>query len=152
MKKEEMISTNGIMYKIKSFFKNLFKKKEKAIEAEETISEEKKAFEESIIVKKDEERERILELQKRFREGKLNPEDITEEDIDKLTELYNEQISELNKQIEEDTAVIEASTQNLTNAQDYTVSHTSVPYFVIGGIGLLLLLLILFRIVKVAKS
>ena len=46
MKKEEMISTNGIMYKIKSFFKNLFKKKEKAIEAEETISEEKKAFEE----------------------------------------------------------------------------------------------------------
>lgn len=33
---------------------------------------------------------------------------------------------------EEDTAVIEASTQNLTNAQDYTVSHTSVPYFVIG--------------------
>ena len=35
MKKEEMISTNGIMYKIKSFFKNLFKKKEKAIEAEE---------------------------------------------------------------------------------------------------------------------
>ena len=53
---------------------------------------------------------------------------------------------------EEDTAIIEASTQNLTNAQDYTVSHTSVPYFVIGGIGLLLLLLILFRIVKVAKS
>ena len=53
---------------------------------------------------------------------------------------------------EEDTAVIEASTQNLTNAQDYTVSHTSVPYFVIGGIGLLLLLLILFRIVNVAKS
>ena len=43
---------------------------------------------------------------------------------------------------EEDTAVIEASTQNLANAQDYTVSHTSVPYFVIGGIGLLLLLLI----------
>ena len=53
---------------------------------------------------------------------------------------------------EEDTAIIEASTQNLTNAQDYTVNHTSVPYFVIGGIGLLLLLLILFRIVKVAKS
>ena len=26
MKKEEMISTNGIMYKIKSFFKNLFKR------------------------------------------------------------------------------------------------------------------------------
>ena len=53
---------------------------------------------------------------------------------------------------EEDTSVINASTQNLEDAQNYTNSHTTVPYFVIGGIGLLLLLLILFRIVKVAKS
>ena len=52
-------NTNG-----KKDLATLDKKKEKAIEAEETISEEKKAFEESIIVKKDEERERILELQK----------------------------------------------------------------------------------------
>lgn len=109
-KEEEMISTNGIMYKIKSFFKNLFKKKEQEVQVdkvEEKGEEVKSAFEESIVVKKDEERERILELQKRFREGKLNPEDVTEEDIDKLTELYNEQIEELNKQIEEDTAIIE---------------------------------------------
>lgn len=109
-KEEEMISTNGIMYKIKSFFKNLFKKKEepvKKISEETNIIDEKSTFEASIVVKKDEERERILELQKRFREGKLNPEDVTEEDIDKLTELYNEQIADLNKQIEEDTAIIE---------------------------------------------
>ncbi len=109
-KEEEMISTNGIMYKIKSFFKNLFKKKEQTAEetSEETNTMDKKStFEASIMVKKDEERERILELQKRFREGKLNPEDVTEEDIDKLTELYNEQIADLNKQIEEDTAIIE---------------------------------------------
>lgn len=109
-KEEEMIATNGIMYKIKSFFKNLFKKKEQEVQVdkvEEKGEEVKSAFEESIVVKKDEERERILELQKRFREGKLNPEDVTEEDIDKLTELYNEQIEELNKQIEEDTAIIE---------------------------------------------
>lgn len=109
MKKEdEMISTNGIIYKIKSFFKNLFKKKDVQEVAKKSNSvDEKSAFEESIVVKKDEEKERILELQKRFKEGKLNPEDVTEEDIDKLTELYNEQIAELNKQIEEDTAIIE---------------------------------------------
>lgn len=107
-KDDEMISTTGIMYKIKSFFKNIFKKKdvvvEEKVEVEEKIG---KAFEDSIVIKKDEERERLLELQKRFREGKLNPEDVTEEDIDKLTELYNEQIEALNKQIEEDTIVIE---------------------------------------------
>lgn len=109
-KEEEMISTSGIIYKIKKFFKNLFKKKEQLAEdASEEISsiDEKSAFEASIVVKKDEERERILELQRRFREGKLNPEDVTEEDIDKLTELYNEQIADLNKKIEEDTAIIE---------------------------------------------
>lgn len=109
-KEEEMISTNGIMYKIKNFFKNLFRKKEQQVQVdivEEKEEEIKSTFEESIVVKKDEERERILELQKRFREGKLNPEDVTEEDIDKLTELYNEQIAELNKQIEQDTAIIE---------------------------------------------
>ena len=34
---------------------------------------------------------------------------------------------------EEDTAVIEASTQNLTDAQNYTDSHTNLPYMIIGG-------------------
>lgn len=106
-KDEEMISTNGIMYKIKSFFKNLFKKNKEEIVQQEKEEETKNTFEESIIVRTDEEKARLLELQKRFREGKLNPEDVTEEDIDKLAALYNEQIAELNKQIEEDTAVIE---------------------------------------------
>lgn len=62
-KDEEMISTNGIMYKIKSFFKNIFKKKEVVVEETEEAKKES-SFEESIIVKKDEEKERILELQK----------------------------------------------------------------------------------------
>lgn len=106
-KDEEMISTNGNMYKIKSFFKNIFKKKEIEEAVVEKEEEKVNSFDESIIVKKDEEKERILELQKRFKEGKLNPEDVTEEDLDKLTELYNEQIAELNKQIEQDTAIIE---------------------------------------------
>ena len=53
---------------------------------------------------------------------------------------------------EDDTAVIDASAQNLTAAQNYTASHTNIPYFVIGGIGLLLALLILLRIIKIAKS
>lgn len=107
-KDDEMISTNGIIYKIKNFFKSLFKKKEvENVEVQNEVTEEKNTFEESIAIKRDEEKERILELQKRFKEGKLNPEDVTEEDIDKLTELYNEQIAELNKQIEQDTAIIE---------------------------------------------
>lgn len=111
---EEMISTTGIMYKIKSFFKNLFKKKEKTVEdPQENIVEEKSAFEESIAVKTDDDRARILELQQKFREGKLTADDVTEEDVNKLTELYNEQIAELNKQIEQDTAIIEKCNKDI---------------------------------------
>lgn len=109
-KDEEMISTDGIVNKINGIFKNIFKRKEniaESIEIEETQIKQQNSFEESIVVMKDEERERLLELQKRFKVGKLNPEDVTEEDIDKLTALYNEQIAELNKQIDEDIAIIE---------------------------------------------
>ena len=53
---------------------------------------------------------------------------------------------------EEDTAVIEASTQNLTDAQNYTDSHTNLPYMIIGAIGAVLSLLIIWRIVRAAHS
>ena len=53
---------------------------------------------------------------------------------------------------EQDDSLVQASQQNLTAAQDYSASHTDVPYYVIGGIGALLLLLILIVIVKTARS
>lgn len=108
-KDEEIITTEGIMYKISRFFRNLFGKDKVNVDAIEESAEEVKVetFEESIAIKKDENRERLLELQARFKEGKLHPEDVTEEEIDELTALYNEQIEELNKQIEEDRLVIE---------------------------------------------
>ena len=53
---------------------------------------------------------------------------------------------------EEDTAVIDASAQNLTDAQNYTDSHTNFPYMIIGAIGAVLSLLIIWRIVRAAHS
>lgn len=53
---------------------------------------------------------------------------------------------------EEDTAVIEASTQNLTDAQNYTDSHTNLPYMIIGAIGAVLSLLIIWRIIRATHS
>ena len=40
----------------------------------------------------------------------------------------------------------------MSAAQTYSSNRTDVPYFMIGGVGILLLLLILLRIIKVAKS
>ena len=53
---------------------------------------------------------------------------------------------------EEDTSLVDASVQNIDAAKNYTEGRNNLPYFIIGGVGILLLLLILLRIIKVAKS
>lgn len=45
------------------------------------------------------EKERILELQKRYEEGKITESEISEKDIEKLMELYKKQIEEKRESI-----------------------------------------------------
>lgn len=58
-------------------------------------------FFERIIVKQDKEKQRLLKLQQDFSEGKITEEEISEEDIEKLCELYDNQINEIEKSTEE---------------------------------------------------
>ena len=53
---------------------------------------------------------------------------------------------------DEDTSLVDASVQNMDAAKNYTENRNNLPYFIIGGVGILLLLLILLRIIKVAKA
>ena len=53
---------------------------------------------------------------------------------------------------EEDTSLVDTSVQNIDAARNYTENRNNLPYFIIGGVGILLLLLILLRIIKIAKS
>ena len=52
----------------------------------------------------------------------------------------------------EDTSLVDTSVQNMDAARNYTENRNNLPYFIIGGVGILLLLLILLRIIKIAKS
>ena len=52
----------------------------------------------------------------------------------------------------EDTSQIDAGTQNLNAAQAYSQNHNNLPYIIIVGIGAVLAILILLRIIKVAKA
>ena len=52
----------------------------------------------------------------------------------------------------EDTASVQTGEQNMQAAKDYSENHTEVPYFVIAGVFLLLLILLIWRIVKVIKA
>lgn len=99
------VNKNGILYKIKKFFKNLFNKNTNTtnnyniIEETESLvaSENKKnSFMESIKNIEDEET-KLLKLQKKFRSGEIKEEELTEEQVKSLCELYDKQIANLRK-------------------------------------------------------
>ena len=93
----------SIFGRIKKFFKKLFNKKENAVE-NETVEEnsasvkENNEFKEYIKMTEDEET-KLLDLQARYRRGEIGQNDLTEEQIDALCDLYDKQIEELNKSI-----------------------------------------------------
>lgn len=95
-----------MLEKIINFIKGLFKtEKQQYIEAprevEESITNVKlqENFDNRIIVHNEEE-ERILQLQKDFKAGLIEEEDLSEEDFDALTNLYESQIEKTKKSIE----------------------------------------------------
>ena len=96
----------SIFTKIFNFFKNLFFKKNNALEINnESFSynynnKEKEEFIEDIQIKEDREEKRLRELQKLYDNGYIDEDDISDEDIDKLIVMYEKETEELNKDTE----------------------------------------------------
>jgi len=91
--------------KVKNFFKGLFNKKSKnitnsAVNSESDCAKENNSFRDDIKVVEDEEN-KLLELQRKYRRGEIAENDLTEEQIDALSDLYDRQIEALKKAIEE---------------------------------------------------
>lgn len=97
----ELINTNGFIYKIKQFFKNMFKKNIAQNDISQKDIEKRNNFRDNITVKEDTEKSRLLKLQEMFRNGQLSEDDISMEDIEKLSKLYDEQIDELQEKIKQ---------------------------------------------------
>jgi len=101
-----MINNKMIKYKenmfvkIRNFFKNLFHKK--SISVNENINDMKSnsSFIENIRIKEDKERIRLKSLQQLYDNGEIDEEDILEEDMDKLIEMYEKETNELNADTE----------------------------------------------------
>ncbi len=105
------IEKNGFLQKIKLFFKSLFKK-EKIENTNEIINESineniNENFDDNINTIeenssfKDEfkNKQSIMDMQKEYESGNLLEENMSEEDKQKLLELYQEQIDTLNSNI-----------------------------------------------------
>lgn len=98
------VNENGIFYKIKQFFKNLFHKKEvvntyiatENITSVRTDEDRRNKFIDE-IKKVDNEETLLLKLQKKYRSGEIREEEMTEEQIKSLCTLYDKQIAKLKK-------------------------------------------------------
>lgn len=95
-----------MLEKIKKFFRDILKtNKQQYIEAPKEIvaplndiQEENFEFKNQIVVPYKE--ERILKLQKDLKAGLIEEEDLTEEDFDLLTKLYESQIKQTKESIQ----------------------------------------------------
>lgn len=99
------VNENGIFYKIKKFFKNLFNRNANTTnnyaivkETESLVANENKknSFMESIKNIEDEET-KLLKLQKQYRSGEIKEEELTQEQVSSLCALYDKQIANLRK-------------------------------------------------------
>lgn len=96
-------NNKNVFSRIKNFFKNLFGKKDnkQVTETEEnsTNTKENNEFKEYIKMTEDEET-KLLDLQARYRRGEIGQNDLTEDQIDALCDLYDKQIEDLRKSIQ----------------------------------------------------
>lgn len=93
--------------KIRNFFFKLFKKK-KAIQEQlqiqinTNLQDNKSNFVENIIVKKDEKEEKLIQLQRDYKDGNILEDDIPHNEKEKLVELYKKQNLEIRNKIEQE--------------------------------------------------
>ena len=98
------INENSIFYKVKLFFKRLFHKDtfSENIDVVEqnivvnSVEDKKSKFMENIRIVEDESTI-LLKLQNRYRNGELKEEELTDEQLNSLCELYDKQIADLKK-------------------------------------------------------
>ena len=98
------VNENSIFYKIKQFFKNLFHKNDFTnnvvttdVTSNITADEDKRTTFMDEIKKVENEETLMLKLQKKYRNGEIKEEELTEEQVNSLCELYDKQIANLRK-------------------------------------------------------
>ena len=121
--KDLIAKKESFFNKVKNFFKGLFEKKVKettkeTVNDEATTVTENNSFKDDIKVVEEEQSEemKIIELQRRYRRGEIAENDLTEEQIEALSELYDRQIDALRKVIEEKEQQIAESKIEKKNA------------------------------------
>lgn len=93
MNKELIQHRETILSKLKRFLKNFFSKEENKIIVNKVKYNED--FKKQLIIKENEDEKRLKKLKKLYDNRELDEKNISNEDIDKLIEMYNKEIHEL---------------------------------------------------------
>ena len=97
--KSLIVTDKRLLYKIKILFKNIFNKENqpKAMNYNNVVNQQlnKSSFTNEIKITPNEEKEKLLRLQRDYENGIITEEDMTQEQISKIEKLYVEQISKL---------------------------------------------------------
>lgn len=118
MNKELTEYHETIFSKIKKFFKRfLFRKKEKNIVNEIKHND---IFLEKLIVNESTEEKRLRQLKKLYDDREIKEKDITNENIDKLIEMYDKEIEELRADTEKRKNNIKQIIKIMDNCTKYT--------------------------------
>lgn len=101
--KELTVVKLSIIDRIKNIFKKLFSKKEKVEEIVITEEKAKKenAFINSVKIEEDDEEKRLLKLQTLIADDVVTEDELPEEDVKALHQLYDRQILQLKKEIDD---------------------------------------------------
>lgn len=91
--------------RISNFFKRIFFRKQKSlaenIEEKDTYNNKsKEVFLKNIQIEQNEEEKRLKKLQLQYDNGEIDEDDISDDDADKLIELYKKETFELNADTE----------------------------------------------------
>lgn len=106
MKNNKLIEYKpNVFIRIFNFFKKLFSKKsvlttKNNIEKSIIDSKNKANFLEDIQIEKNEEEIRLKSLQLQYDNGEIDEEDISDEDMDRLIQMYEKETEELNADTE----------------------------------------------------
>lgn len=99
----ELVKTDSFLYKIKMFFKKIFKtNKTEIITQENNVQEEKQkniAFEDTLLKTEIQEQNRKSLLAKNLLEGELNSSDLTDEETEEMIEYFKDDIQKIDNEI-----------------------------------------------------
>lgn len=91
----------SIIDRIKNFFKKLFSKKEKVENVEVQENKKENTFINNVKIQADDEEKRLLKLQALIADDIVTEEELPEEDVKALHQLYDRQILQLKKEIDD---------------------------------------------------